>query len=85
MDQADWVTIDTAPRNGRIIVVRRVYRRRVIYEGPAVWRTVTFPPIPPHPLTGDNRFGEAYVVTGWMLPDQDKAVPTPTHWHPNQS
>lgn len=80
---SDWKPIDTAPKDGSTITVKREYEDRIIYEGPAEWRTVRFPAIPPHPL-GDAPLpgDEAHDETGWMHPagTQDLRVPEPTHW-----
>ena len=82
---ADWQSIDTAPKNGTPITVKRVYQGRVVYEGPAVWRAVTFPALPPDPL-GRPELVETgpYTATGWMRVDREKRVPTPTHWKPTE-
>lgn len=82
---SDWQPIDTAPKDGSTITVKRVHEGRVIYEGPAAWRTVHFPALPDDTL-GRSRLpeDEAYDATGWMYPAdvQDKRVPEPTHWKP---
>lgn len=75
----DWKSIDTAPKDGSTVQVKRLYKGSVIYEGPAAWRLVRFPALPPHPLDGDI-YAPACDATGWMYPDVDKRVPEPTHW-----
>lgn len=72
--------IGNAPRDGSTILVKRVYRRRVIYEGPAAWRTVHFGALY-DPLTGECFF-KGGDETGWMRVDSEHRVPTPTHWKP---
>ena len=78
----EWQPIETAPRDGTEIKYRRVMDGDVLFEGRAVWRTVRFPALPPHPLDGLTAGGEAYEATGWMMPDREKRVPEPTHWMP---
>lgn len=75
----EWHSIDTAPKDGRTINVKRLYKGSLIYQGPAAWRTVRFPALPSHPLDGDV-YAPAEDATGWMYPDVDKRVPEPTHW-----
>lgn len=76
-----WQPIDTAPKDGSILHVRRIHEGRVIYEGPAAWRTVHFEALPPHPLDGDV-YAPRTPLTWWAYPREDKMVPTPTHWRP---
>ncbi|MEZ2132439.1 MULTISPECIES: hypothetical protein [unclassified Sinorhizobium] len=75
-----WQDIATAPKDGSVVQVKRVYDGRVVYEGPAVWRTVHFRALH-DPLTG-KEYAEAYDGTGWMYHDKDFRVPEPTHWRP---
>ena len=42
--------IDSAPRDGTVIDVKRIYNGEVIYDGPAQWRKVHFGALPPDPL-----------------------------------
>lgn len=79
---SEWQPIETALKDGSAIHAKRVYEGRVVYEGPAAWRTVHFPALPPHPLTGEI-YGTAHDATGWMYPDIEKRVPEPTHWRPS--
>lgn len=79
-----WQDIDSAPKDGSTVHVRRIYDGRTVYEGPAAWRTVTFPALPPHPLDGDV-YAPEYTAIGWMRIDTNKRVPEPTHWHRAQS
>ncbi len=76
----EWKTIDTAPKDGRVIRYRRVHSGVTIFEGDAVWKTVTFPDTQPHPITGIVDPG--FTATGWMCVDQERRVPEPTHWAP---
>lgn len=79
----DWRTIETAPKDGTVVRYRRVLDGKVAYEGFACWRTVHFDALPPHPISGEV-FAPAEDATGWMWPDRDKRVPTPTHWAPTE-
>lgn len=74
----EWKDISTAPTDGSTILVRRVYDGSVVYEGPAIWRTIHFEAL--HDLLNGGIYAQAYEGTGWMYPDVDKRVPTPTHW-----
>lgn len=83
---AEWKSIDTAPKDGSTITVKREHDGNLLYEGPAAWRTVHFDALPPDPLNRPEPpgFGAAEDATGWMYPAdiQDKRVPEPTHWKP---
>lgn len=81
---ANWQDIETAPKDGTVVWAKRVHEGNLIFEGPAVWRTVDFPALPPHPLDGDV-YAPAETATGWMMPGQEKRVPTPTHWAPDKT
>ncbi len=78
MTKDEWLHIETAPKDGRRVEVRRVHEGEIVYEGPAVWRSVRFPALS-DPIS-QKQFAEEYEAEGWMDPDQDKRVPTPTHW-----
>lgn len=82
-DPHGWQPIETAPKDEAAIKVKRVYEGRIVYEGLATWRTVHFGALN-DPISG-VRFAEERDATGWMYPDQDKRVPTPTHWRPETS
>ncbi len=73
-----WQPMDTAPRDGRTIAVKRIYNGRIVYSGSAAWRTVHKGALY-DPLSGD-RFAEECDITGWMYPDEEFRVPDPTHW-----
>jgi hypothetical protein len=76
----EWQPIDTAPKDGTAIKVKRVYQGRVAFEGYASWRTVNFGELR-DPLSGEI-FAQAENATGWMCTDIDKRFPEPTHWMP---
>lgn len=78
-----WQPIETAPKDGSTIQVKRIYEGDVIYEGPAAWRTVHFGACR-DPISGAE-LAPPCDATGWMYPAEiaDKRVPEPTHWLPS--
>jgi hypothetical protein len=82
---SDWLPIETAPKDGRPVWVRRLYEGRVVKEGWAVFDSLADaapmrqwadggldPPIPPdHEAANERR---------WCNPDRLYRFPTPTHW-----
>lgn len=72
----EWKDIESAPKDGSVVYVRRVHDGQIIFEGDAVWRTFTFPSF----INGIHGVEPADEFTGWMYPDEDKRVPTPTHY-----
>lgn len=79
----EWQPIDTAPKNGQTITVRRIFEGQTIFEGPAAWRTVVFPPLAPDPLNREPIGDEGpLIATGWMHPTKNLRVPEPTAWLP---
>jgi hypothetical protein len=76
-----WQPIDKAPKDGTPVTVKRVHKGRVVYQGPAAWRTVTFGALF-DPLSGEQ-ISPARDATGWMHVDVDHRVPEPTHWLPS--
>lgn len=75
---SEWQAIETAPKDGRTINVRRIYKGHIVYDGPAAWRTIHLEALW-HPIDG-NKFADEEERTGWCYPDIDKFVPGPTHW-----
>ena len=77
-----WQSIDTAPKDGTPIWVRRKHGRAIVYEGPAVWRTQDFPPL-------RDAFGveiePGQQITWWCRVDRPYLVATPTHWLPGDA
>jgi len=86
----DWQTIDSAPKDGTRVWVKRTHEGRVVKEGWAVWGVNSDDapmrqwgdggldgPIPPD---------HAYADTAcWLTEDRRYSFPTPTHWatHPS--
>ena len=73
-----WQPIESARKDGSVIMVKRVFDGRIVYKGPAVWRTVQFGSLR-DPITQEI-FADERDATGWMRVDIDKRVPAPTHW-----
>lgn len=76
----EWQGIESAPKDGSPVQVRRIYQGRIVYDGPAEWRKVHFGELR-EPIDG-TVFAEAYDDTGWMRVDSEHRVPEPTHWLP---
>lgn len=90
----DWQPIGTAPHDGSVVRVKRVYEGRIVKEGEAVF-DIPHPAAPmlsslgPDPLgryvdyVGEARAIEnAKTAKRWLRPDRMYAFPTPTHWLP---
>lgn len=84
----EWQPIESAPRDGSPVWVKRVHEGRVVKEGWAVWGVNSDDapmrqwgdgglgePIPP-----DNDFAD---TARWLNPDRRYSFPTPTHWKPD--
>lgn len=83
-DLVEWKPIESAPKDGSVVRVCRVFEGRIIYEGPAAWRKWHGEALH-DPLTGE-RFAPSSEQMRWMYPPDHKearyCVPTPTHWRP---
>lgn len=84
-----WQPIETAPKNGTVICARRRHEGVIVWEGKAVWRSVSFPAADlatkmraAAEMPIGAKFVAGYATTGWMYPDIDKRVPEPTEWSP---
>jgi hypothetical protein len=77
-----WQSIDTAPKDGSTVYVRRIYEGRVVYEGPAEWRQHDSEALF-DPITGEQ-FATAETSMRWKYPlghkDDAYCVPVPTEW-----
>jgi hypothetical protein len=92
----DWESIEAAPKDGTKVWVKRVYQRRIVAEGWAVWglphehapmrQSLGLDPLGRLSAADYRREAEernAMVAEGrWLLPDRMYAFPTPTHWKP---
>ena len=83
----EWRTIDSAAKDGTRVWVKRVYQRRKIAEGWAVWG-VNSADAPMRQWSDGGIYGmdppdHAYADTErWLTEDRRYSFPTPTHWHP---
>lgn len=93
---SEWQPIETAPKDGSVVHVRRVAPSGMIFEGPAVWATL-YMDAPSRSGMGADPLGRlsgadyareekerAEWVSGakWLKPDRLYAFPTPTEWMP---
>ena len=74
----DWQSTETAPKDRPIRVQRVMPDGRVIYDGPARWKTVWREALY-HPIDGDC-YAPAGKQSGFMYLESNKMVPWPTHW-----
>lgn len=93
---SDWLPIESAPKDGSEVRVKRVYKGRIVKEGMAVFDHLA-PSAPsrapmdhdplnrmsPADCAREARDTAAYAAgKRWLLPGRMYAFPTPTHWHP---
>jgi hypothetical protein len=93
---SEWRSIDTAPKDGTVIRLKRVYKGRVIAEGVGLFGSLhgaapSREVLGPDPLgrlraTDYAALAEATRVWSasekWLREDRMYAFPTPTHWMP---
>lgn len=83
----DWLPIESAPRDGRRVWVKRVYEGRLVKEGWAVFASMAADaPMRQMadggldgPIMPDHEYADQL---GWCNPDRLYRFPTPTHWAP---
>lgn len=92
----EWQPIDSAPKDGTVLRLKREHDGHVVKEGAGVWgpRAANAPlrhPTGPDPLgrmtAADLRLEEASRVAyadepAWLTEDRLYSFPTPTHWMP---
>lgn len=92
----DWQPIETAPHDGSVVYVRRIYEGRLVTEGEAVFalphphapQLQALGPDPLNRLSAQDYAHEAdhrrklAAEPHWMLPDRMYSFPMPTHWRP---
>lgn len=69
MGEEDWADIESAPKDGTVIEGRRLHNGREIWRGQCRWRVDFI----------DDGYQHRQFI-GWMLPQDNKIVPKPTHW-----
>lgn len=92
----EWLPIASAPKDGSVVHVRRIYNGRLVKEGEAVFdvpdkEAPMLTPLGPDPLgrpvdyAGEVAWCERAKVTGrWLNADRMHAFPEPTEWMPQQ-
>ncbi len=88
----EWQPIETAPKDGSVVWVKRVYQRRIVAEGEAVYDIPSaaapmLVPLGPDPLGRPVDYKReadacrrAALESQWLLPSRLYAFPDPTHW-----
>jgi hypothetical protein len=89
-----WLDIETAPKDGSKVWVRRMHQGRLVTEGWAVFG-ICHPAAPQLRALGTDPLGrlsaddyareEEWITASanrkqWLLPDRMYSFPTPTHW-----
>ena len=83
-----WEKIDTAPRDGTRVWVKRYHRRSVVKEGWAVWDTYADDASLRQGQNGcaPSPSNIAFADTPqWLTEDRQQAFPPPTHWCSNRA
>lgn len=77
---SEWKPIETAPKDGREVFVKRVFDGRIIAEGLAVFDTMAMDA----PMRQSDDYTDADEVFAntprWLLVSRLYSFPTPTHY-----
>ena len=69
-----WHPIESAPKDGMRVWVKRMFKGRIVQEGWAVWG-INSADAPIRGVAGNYGDEER-----WLTPDRRFSFPTPTHW-----
>lgn len=89
----DWKPINSAPKDGSVLRLKRIYKGSVVSEGDGVWGILaddapSRSPMPPDPLgrplpAGFEMESPEYLARPrWLTVDRMYHFPEPTHWRP---
>lgn len=87
MAETKWQPIATAPRDGTVVRLKRVFERRKITEGRGYFGdlTIRYGGFDYLAAVGDRRHepvSEKTHIGVWIHEDRAHLFPTPTHWMP---
>ena len=74
----EWQSIETAPRDGSVLWLKRIFEGHIIAEGKGYFGDVTV-----HYQASDG--GPQMFKAVWANVDGRHFFPTPTHWMPTEA